>query len=299
MKVKILEHTPNPEKLVANAGRLCYSNLDIDGLFKKYTNEQNEEMVEKLVDMSHESPLEHVAFTFGIEGVSRSLTHQLVRHRIASYSQQSQRYVRENQFEYIVPPEIENNEKAREIFVKHMEISQKAYDDIIIELMFEKMKESNKYDKWCKKVAEYTQIEDGDGAWCIDVSYEDMCNGEDSSVLLGYFDMFRKSFPDEYKKIEKRAIEDARYVFPNATETKIIFTMNARALLNFFKLRCCNRAQWEIRELADKMLIECKKIAPTLFRYAGASCVHGKCTEAKMSCGNPRKILKEEDFKNE
>lgn len=288
MKVKLISHTPEPEKIVTSAAKLCYSPVGINEIQKGLDEEKINNFINMLMGMGHESPIEHVSFTFAIEGVSRSLTHQLVRHRIASYSQQSQRYVRENQFEYIAPPEIKNNKRARKIFIEHMEASQKAYDDIIIELMFEKMKENNKYDKWCKEVAEYTEIDDGDGAWCIDISYKDMCSGEDSSVLLGYFDMFKESFPNEYRKIEKRAIENARYVLPNATETKIILTMNARSLLNFFNLRCCNRAQDEIRELADRMLIECKKVAPTLFKYAGASCMFDNCPEGKMSCGNPR-----------
>ena len=229
IKVKVLEHTPNPENVVANAARLCYSNLGIEDLFSKYTDEQNQKMIENLMSLSHESPIEHVSFTFGIEGVSRTLSHQLVRHRIASYSQQSQRYVKLDQFEYIIPPNIEKNKIAKDIFEKAMEVEQKAYT-ALVDLL----------------------VEDG--------------------------------------HTEKEAIEDARYVFPNACETKVVFTMNARTLLNFFKLRSCNRAQWEIRELSDKMLIECKKIAPNLFKYAGASCMFGKCPEGKMTCGRPRKV---------
>jgi thymidylate synthase (FAD) len=87
------------------------------------------------------------------------------------------------------------------------------------------------------------------------------------------------------KAAEKMAIEDARYVFPNACETKIMFTMNARSLLNFFKHRCCNRAQWEIREMAEKMLYEVKKVAPVLFKNAGPSCISGPCPEGSMTCG--------------
>ncbi len=233
MKIRILEHTPNPEKVIANAARLCYSSLNIDGLFEKYTDEQNAKMVDKLVEMGHESPLEHTSFTFGVEGVSRSLTHQLVRHRIASYSQQSQRYVREDQFEYVIPPSIVGDEELKEMFKSQMEILQSIYDLFVFRLM------ENGY-------------------------------------------------------TEKEAIEDARYIFPNATETKIVFTMNARSLLNFFRLRCCNRAQWEIREMADEMLRQCLEIAPTLFKRAGASCMYGKCTEGKMTCGSPRKPFKGE-----
>ena len=241
IKVKVLEYTPNPENVVANAARLCYSNLGIEDLFDKYTDEQNQQTIENLMSLGHESPIEHVSFTFGVEGISRTLSHQLVRHRIASYSQQSQRYVKLDQFEYVVPKSIANSKQMiisddigvfsspYSFYETVMETLQEAYDQIITAL-----------------------IKDG--------------------------------------MTEKEAIEDARYVFPNACETKVVFTMNARTLLNFFKLRSCNRAQWEIRELSDKMLIECKKIAPNLFKYAGASCMFGKCSEGNMTCGRPRRV---------
>lgn len=232
LKVKILEHTPNPENVVANAARLCYSSLDIEGLFNKYTNEENKKMIDKLVAMGHESPLEHISFTFGIEGVSRALTHQLVRHRIgSSYSQKSQRYVMEGQFEYVIPPVIAEDEKLKKIYVKQMNQTQDNYDYMVDQL-----------------------IKQG--------------------------------------KTEKQAIEDARYILPNACETKIIVTMNARALLNFFNKRTCNRAQWEIREMADEMLNQVRTIAPNLFKFSGAGCVYGKCPEGTMSCKNPRVDLR-------
>lgn len=229
LNVKVLSHTPSPENVIASAARLCYSPLGINELVKKYTDEQNQKMIDKLIELKHESPLEHVSFTFAIEGVSRTLTHQLVRHRVASHSQQSQRYVRESQFKYIIPKEIRKNTLLADIFRAQMASSQEAYDVLVDRLM---------------------------------------ANG----------------------RTEKQAIEDARYVFPNATETKIITTMNVRTLLNFFELRCCNRAQWEIQQLADEMLREVRKIAPTLFAKAGASCTFGKCREGKMTCGVVRKI---------
>lgn len=290
LKVSLLSYTPNPEEVIASAAKLCYSLVGIDEILEKQNEEDVANFTEKLNSFNHLSPFEHASFTFAVEGVSRTLTHQLVRHRIASYSQQSQRYVRENQFEYIVPPAIEQNEKAKKIFIKHMETSQKAYDDIIIELMFENMKKNDKYNEWCKKVAEDAKIDDGDGNWCINIAYKDMHEEKDSSVLLSYFNIFKGNFPNEYSKIEKKAIEDARYVFPNATETKIVVTMNARSLMHFFETRCCNRAQWEIRELADKMLAEAIKVAPAIFSHSGAPCTFGKCPEGKMSCGKPRKI---------
>lgn len=81
-------------------------------------------------------------------------------------------------------------------------------------------------------------------------------------------------------------------MLPNAAETKIVATFNVRSLMNFFSLRCCNRAQWEIRQLAEKMLAECKKAAPVLFENAGPTCVsEGICREGAMSCGRLDAIL--------
>lgn len=243
MNVKLITYTPEPEKVIASAAKLCYSSSDIETLMEGLTPEKVESFIEKLVGMSHFSPVEHVSFTFGVEGVSRSLTHQLVRHRIASYSQKSQRYVKEGQFEYIIPTPIENNAKAKELFVKAMEDDQKVYDEIVEVLM-----------------AEY----------------------EPELLLQGL------SAKEVKTRAEKKAIENARYILPNACETKIIVTMNIRTLYNFFKHRCCNRAQEEIRELAEKMLDICKEVSPILFANAGASCVNGKCPEGKMSCGHPK-----------
>ena len=251
LKVKIIAYTPEPDKVVAQAGKLCYSAVGIDEIAQKLTEEEIARYVNMLASIHHESPLEHVSFTFAIEGVSRVLTHQLVRHRLASYSQQSQRYVKLEQFEYIVPPAIEKNEKAKALFIETMEKDQEAYNQIVDELINDKIREFKKiYDR----------------------------------------DLTKK----EYSAIEKQAIEDARYVFPNACETKIAVTMNARSLLHFFNVRCCNRAQWEIREMATEMLKECKKIAPALFKKAGPDCVYSKCGEGNMSCGHPRK---ENEFK--
>ncbi|AYD39234.1 FAD-dependent thymidylate synthase [Clostridium fermenticellae] len=237
LKVKLIEHTPNPEKVVAEAAKLCYSPVGIDEIEQNLTDEKVEKFLNRLMSYGHESVVEHVSFTFAVEGVSRSLTHQLVRHRIASYSQQSQRYVRLNKFDYIIPPEIENDEKARETFIKTMEHITQSYVEL-------------------------------------------------SNILKNkYIDQGIKA-----KDAEKKAIEDARYVFPNACETKIIVTMNARSLFNFFKHRCCNRAQWEIRELAYNMFLEVRKVAPTLFKYCGPSCVNGSCSEGNMTCGKIEEV---------
>ena len=245
MKVKIIAHTPNPEEVVASAAKLCYSKVGVDEIQENLTEEGIEKFVSMLSAIGHHSPLEHCTFTFAVEGISRACSHQLVRHRIASYSQQSQRYVKLDKFDYIIPTAIENNEFAKDIFLNAMEQDQKAYNGIVEELMNEYIASSG-----------YTLA----------------------------------SIPrSEYNRLEKLAIEDARYVFPNACETKIVFTMNVRTLMNFFTHRCCDRAQWEIRDLANEMLIQVKEIAPTLFKKAGASCVRGKCPEGSMSCGNPKK----------
>lgn len=243
MKVTLITHTPNPEKVIASAAKLCYSSSDIESLMSGLTPEKVETFINKLADLGHQSPLEHCTFTFGIEGVSRSLTHQLVRHRIASYSQKSQRYVAEGQFEYVIPPEIENIPEAKVLFIKAMECDQMIYDkltDILTKKHFEDMIAEGMDEKKAKQ----------------------------TSV--------------------KKAIEDARFVLPNACETKIIATMNIRTLLHFFDERCCERAQWEIRAMANKMLCLCQEVSPILFKNAGASCVRGKCKEGKMSCGKPK-----------
>lgn len=240
VKVKLLSYTPDGEKLIASAAKLCYSPVGIDGIEKNLDEENIESFLTLLMDLNHQSPIEHVSFTFGVEGVSRTLSHQLVRHRIASYSQQSQRYVRLEQFDYIVPPAIEKNKRAREIFSRAMKEDQRHYNEIV------EILESEYYEEYRKgKISE----------------------------------------KQARSKAEKRAIEDARYLFPNACETKLVFTMNTRSLLNFLRLRTCNRAQWEIREMAILMLKELKNTYPVLFKNAGPGCVNGPCPEGKMTCG--------------
>ena len=198
-------------------------------------------------------------------------SHQIVRHRIASYSQQSQRYVKLEQFEYIIPPAIESNPEAKRIFIETMERDQKAYDELVDLLLVDILTD--------KHAADF-------GSCIREVIKENPDVAPDTSKVL---DLYAEKFIENYRKAEKQAIEDARYVFPNACETKIVITMNARSLLHFFNVRCCNRAQWEIREMATEMLKECKKIAPALFKKAGPDCVYGKCGEGKMSCKHPRK----------
>jgi thymidylate synthase (FAD) len=224
MKVTLLQFTPEPERTVAAAARLCYSPVGAEEIRERMTDEQVNNFIAKIVGLGHSSTLEHVSFTFAIEGVSRVLTHQLVRHRIASYSQQSQRYVKEHDFEYIVPPSVADNPQAQQRFAKLMDEIRRTYDEL---------------------------------------------------VAMGVHQ------------------EDARYVLANATETKIVVTMNCRSLLHFFSLRCCNRAQWEIRDLAKLMLQEVKHVAPILFSQAGPDCLSGACPEGAMTCGKMMEMRKE------
>ena len=251
LKVELMRYTPDGERLIASAAKLCYSPVGISDIEQNLDNKTTENFLEMLVDLGHESPVEHVNFTFGVEGVSRTLTHQLVRHRIASYSQQSQRYVRLDQFEYIIPPSISKDEEAKELFIEAMEKDQEYYNRL-------------------------TDI---------------LCNKY-------YHDFIDQGLGEKKarQKSEKQAIEDARYVFPNACETKIVFTMNARSLLNFFRLRTCNRAQWEIRDMAMEMLKLVKGIYPNLFKYAVPACLKGPCPEGNMTCG--RMLEVREKFNN-
>ncbi len=240
MNVTLIAHTPEPEKVVAAAAKLCYSSSDVQTLMDNLTPEKVESFVELLASYGHESPIEHVTFTFGIEGISRACTHQLVRHRIASYSQKSQRYVSEKGFEYVTPPAIAADEKALARYEAAMAQMNDAYNEIADLL------EQSHYD---------ALLSEG--------------KGEKEALRVA----------------RKMAIEDARFVLPNGCETKIIVTMNARSLMNFFHHRCCNRAQWEIRDVAQEMLRLCREAAPALFSHAGPSCVNGKCPEGSMTCG--------------
>ena len=240
MKVYLLEMTDRAVDLIFSAARQCYSSSGSKDIFEKsklIDMKKKEKFVKEIVSSGHESVLEHVKFTFGVEGVSRSLTHQLVRHRIASYSQQSQRYVKAENFEYVIPPLIEKDEILKKEFLTIMEEIKKTYNRIL------------------------------------------------------------KRFEEIGIKGEK-ANQDARYILPNAAATKIVITMNARELLHFFRVRCCTRAQWEIRELAYKMLEICKEKLPSVFENAGPKCVFlGYCPEGeKFTCG--RYPLKKDVIKN-
>ena len=219
MHVELLYHTPDPERAIATAARLCYAPFGAAELMETMPPERVESVLTTIMGSGHFSTLEHASYTFAIDGVSRALTHQLVRHRIASFNQQSQRYVKfTSGLETVKPGSVADDPEASRVFDEAIEAAIAAYERL---------------------------LEAGIPA------------------------------------------EDARYLLPNAAETKIVVTMNVRELLHFFELRCCNRAQWEIRELAHRMLELARPTAPFIFGDAGAPCVHGACPEGKMTCGNP------------
>ncbi|TAN63397.1 FAD-dependent thymidylate synthase [bacterium] len=227
MLVTLLNFTPEPEKTIALAARLCYSDSAVAELETKVKGINIERFLSKILKMGHLSVLEHASFTFGIEGVSRALTHQLVRHRLASYSQQSQRYVTFDALEYVIPSSIASDLSRK-----------KRFDGVVRRIR-----------------ALYKELVD-----------------------------------------EGVPAEDARYILPNAAASKIIVTMNARELTHFFMLRCCERAQWEIREMASMMLALAKAKAPFIFKSSGPACVRGGCSEGEMTCGRPKEIR--EKFKS-
>ena len=232
LKVILLRHTLSPEETIALSAKLCYSKSTIEDLRDKISRKDQSEFIEKLMNMGHESVLEHVTFSFGVEGVSRVLLAQLTRHRIASFSVQSQRYVSyENGFGYILPDSIAAlGEDAVQQYQKQMDTIEGWYVD------------------WQKKLGK----------------------GEKSN-------------------------EDARFVLPNACETRLVVTMNVRELRHFFSLRMCNRAQWEIRKMAEEMFRICFETAPALFADAGPACIRGKCPEGEKSCGMATEIRRNRD----
>ncbi len=230
LQVNLLAHTPDALSLIYAAFRQCYHAGYVADMWPKLlagdiSREQQEDFVRQVVASGHVSPIEHVSFTFAVQGISRALSHQLVRHRIASFSQQSQRYVDGSAFDYILPPAIARNAAAKERFLRCLEEIGEAYRDVKAIL-----EESGRKDK---------------------------------------------------------AKEDARFLLPQAAETRIIVTMNCRGLLNFFEQRCCTRAQWEIRAMAGAMLQQCQEVLPVIFSTAGARCERlGYCPEGeKFTCG--------------
>jgi thymidylate synthase (FAD) len=225
-EVRLIASTPNAQRTVAAAARNCYSAKGPNALLEELDDAAVADLLERVGSMGHSSLWEHAAFTFTLENVSRALLAEITRHRIASFSVKSQRYVKEgsrtapdkaeNQFDYICPPAIEESKDTAGLFENAMTAAGEAYNALL---------------------------------------------------ALG---------------IPK---EDARFVLPNACCTHIVVTMNARELLHFFKLRCCNRAQWEIRAVAEQMLRLAQAEAPLLFNKAGPSCVWGSCGEGALSCG--------------
>lgn len=248
MHVTLITCTPIPEKTVAAAAKLCYSESDAMHLMDGMDDTAAADFVRMLASYGHESPIEHVSFTFGIEGVSRALLAQITRHRLASFSVQSQRYVKQEHFEYITPPEIATDPETLAIYNQAMQDSVDTYNRLA-DLLEERHYQTFLNEGMPAKTAR--------------------------------------------SKAEKKAIEDARFVLPNACETKMVMTMNARSLLNFFRMRCCNRAQWEIRALAKEMLRLCYEQAPTIFAKAGPSCCAGACPEGKMTCGKCAQVQEE------
>ena len=218
MLVELIAHTNDPERTIAAAAKLCYSDAHIDTLLEGLTPEKPAAFLQKLSDVGHASPIEHASFTFGIEGVSRTFLAQVTRHRIGSFSVQSQRYVRLEDFRYVIPPEIEAIPEAKAQFIASMNDDAKKYLELV------------------------------------------------------------------------HTLEDARFVLPNACETKMVMTMNCRSLQNFFNLRCCNRAQWEIRAVADEMLKLVLPLAPHIFAAAGPRCLTGPCPEGRMCCGKQAEV---------
>lgn len=224
MDVRLVQCTPLYDDAAALGGKMCYSNTELDDMIHGVMEKDNSAMIRRIINSGHESVLEHVSFTFAITGVSRALLAQITRHRMASFSVRSQRYVNYDKgFNYVIPPAIK-----------------KLGEDAVVEYRAQ-MEQMNKwYQEWTEKLG----------------------SGE-------------------------KANEDARFVLPNACETSMLVTMNARELRHFFELRMCRRAQWEIRALATIMWTFCKSTCPVLFEDAGPSCIRGKCTEGTKSCGKP------------
>ena len=245
MKVTLLSYTPEPEAVVAAAAKLCYTDATPGDVLGGLSPEKVATFLDKLESLGHESPMEHVSFTFGIEGVSRALLAQITRHRIASFSVQSQRYVDKSGFGYVVPPEVEAVPEAKRAFLEAMEVAGEKYAEIreaLAAKRYEALLKAGRDEKSAKREA------------------------------------------------GKAANEDARFVLPNACETNLIVTMNARELRHFFELRCCERAQWEIRAVADKMLGLVVGVAPLLFGHAGPGCVRGRCPEGAYCCGKTAEV---------
>lgn len=230
-RVELLSYTPDALSLIYAACRQCYHAGFVADMWPRLrsgeiSREEQGRFLTRIMESGHTSPIEHVSFSFALEGISRALSHQLVRHRIASYSQQSQRYVDASRFAYIMPPAIAADPEARRRFEACMDDIGQAYREL-------------------------------------------------------------KTLLEARQRTGAAANEDARFVLPQAAETRLVVTMNCRALLNFFAHRCCQRAQWEIRHVASLMLERCREVLPEVFALAGAPCERlGYCPEGeRFSCG--------------
>ena len=225
MDVILLAHTQEPDALVAAAARICYRDISASELLHGEEQKLSRSLIAELFRSGHTSTFEHVSFTFGIDGLSRVASHQLVRHRMASFSQQSQRYVKMSYDPeaVVIPPSVRDNPEALKLYLEAVRKSQETYSALI-----------------------------------------------DMGITK----------------------EDARFILPHGHSTRLVMTMNARELHHFFGLRLCRRAQWEIHELARKMLVLCREVAPVLFEKAGPGCIFGKCEEAR-TCGKPYRDMEE------
>ncbi|MBI2304684.1 MAG: FAD-dependent thymidylate synthase [Chloroflexi bacterium] len=216
MEVTLISHTLEPESVVAAAARLSTSSVSATQLKERLSPQRVQRLLDNLIAAGHLSPFEHASFTFAIDGISRVTSHQLVRHRLASYTQQSQRYVSLGQLEYVTPHSIARRSD-----------------------------------------------------W--EARYREAIEG----VHRLYCDMMEAGIPGE----------DARYILPNAVETRLVMTMNARELMHAASLRLCLRAQWEIVQLFENIKIEVRKVAPRIGDELKPKCFHmGYCDEAEC-CG--------------
>ena len=258
LNVKLLSHTMNPEEIIAVAGKLCYSAVGIDDLIEKQSPESIERFVNMLVELGHESPLEHATFSFGVEGISRIVEIQLVRHRIASYSIQSGRYVKRDSPEFIKPYRIQKNKVASKRFDEIAKASAEAYNDLFLILMLEMIGYS-----------------------------EDEIDNMSNETRIDLVSKFYEEDKKEYKRFEKMAIEDARYAHLQSIGVKVVCTFNLRSLINFTRHRECNRAQKEIQQLSQEMIKLVKEKSPLLGSVLGAPCRFGVCPEGSMCCKKP------------
>lgn len=225
MHVQLLECTRNAEDLVAAAARQCYNPGFIGDTYGRKI-ESPDALIRDVIKSGHMSVLEHASYTFGINGISRACSHQLVRFRVASFSQQSQRYcvIGDSTIPYITPPSITETASPVNNYRYH-------------------------------------------------------------HLMSNIHNLYKSLIEDGVPK------EDARFILPNACETNIVMTMNARELHHAFSLRCCNRAQWEIRDLFNQIRDLVMRESPIIFENVGPSCeTTGICKEGKRSCGKHSEV---------